>query len=265
VEEAGLSERALILYGRHPVLAALRSSSRRFEEIAVLNSGRGAGLDEIVRRARALGIKLTFRSREALTALAGTGHHQGVVAQVSAMEYVEVEDLLRVAEDRREAPFLLALDQLQDPQNLGSLLRSAEGAGVHGVILLRRNSVGLTGTVAKAAAGSLERLAVARVGNMAETLRQLRGRGLWVVGTVPAGGTPLWETDLTGPLVLVLGGEGRGIRPLVAQQCDRLTTIPMRGLLASLNAAVAGAVCLFEVVRQQRGKSAKNGGEEKTS
>lgn len=262
--EAGAGGPLVLLYGRHPVLEALRTGSRQFEEIALLEGGgRGRPLGEIVQLARAVGVKVTFRSRDALTALAGSPHHQGVVARVSSKAYVEVEDLLALAQARGEPPFLLALDQLQDPQNLGSLLRSAEGAGVHGVILLRRNSVGLTGAVAKAAAGSLERVEVARVGNMAETLRRLRGHGLWVVGAVAAGGPPLWETDLTGPLVLVLGGEGHGIRPLVAQQCDRLATIPMRGLLASLNAAVAGAVCLFEVVRQQREKSAKNGGGKK--
>ena len=240
-----------ILYGRHPLLEALRSGSRQFEEVAVLEAGRGEGLSEIVQRARTLGVKLTFRSRDALTALAGTPHHQGVVARVSSREYVEVEDLLAVAETRGEAPFLLALDQLQDPQNLGSLLRSAEAAGVHGMILLRRHGVGLTGVVAKASAGAIERLAVARVGNLSETLRQLQQRGLWVVGAVPHGGTSLWETDLTGPLVLVLGGEGRGLRPLVVRQCDLLVTVPMRGSLASLNTGVAGAVCLFEALRQQ--------------
>jgi len=240
-----------LLYGRHPLLEALRSGSRRFEEIAVLEGGRGTGFSEIIQRARTLGIKLTFRSREALTALAGTAHHQGVVARVSSTEYVEVEDVLAVAEARGETPFLLALDQLQDPQNLGSLLRSAEGAGVHGVILLRRGGVGLTGAVAKASAGALERLPVARVANLSETLRWLQQRGLWAVGAVPQGGTCIWEADLAGPLVLVLGGEGRGLRPLVARQCDRLVTIPMRGTLTALNTAVAGAVCLFEVLRQQ--------------
>ncbi len=241
----------VILYGRHPLLEALRSGSRQFEEIAVLEGGRGVGLGEIIQRVHTLGIKLTFRSRDALTALAGTPHHQGVVARVSSREYVGIEDLLAVAKTRAEAPFLLALDQLQDPQNLGSLLRSADGAGVHGVILLRRGGVGLTGAVAKASAGALERLPVARVANLSETLRWLQRRGLWVVGAVPEGGTCIWEADLAGPLVLVLGGESRGLRPLVARQCDRLVTIPMRGSLASLNTAVAGALCLFEVLRQQ--------------
>ncbi len=243
-------DQPVILYGRHPLLEALRSGSRQFDEIAVLEAGRGGGLEEIIQRARILGIKLTFRSRDALTALAGTSRHQGVVARVSSRGYVEVEDLLAVAQDRGEAPFLLALDQLQDPQNLGSLLRSAEAAGVHGVILLRRHGVGLTGVVAKTSAGAVEHLAVARVGNLSETIRDLQKRGLWVVGAVPQGGTPIWAADLTGPLVLVLGGEGGGLRPLVARQCDGLVTIPMRGSVASLNTAVAGAVCLFEVLRQ---------------
>ncbi len=244
-----------MLYGRHPVLEALKDGSRQFEEIAVLEVGRGRGIDEIIQRARTLGIKLTFRSRDALTALAGTSHHQGVVARASSRPYVEVEDILAVVRSRSEAPFLLALDQVQDPQNLGSLVRSAEAAGVHGVIVLRRHAVGLTGAVAKASAGALERLAVARVGNLSDTLRGLQGQGLWVVGAVPHGGAPLWQTDLTGPLVLVLGGEGRGLRPLVAKQCDRLVTIPMRGRVGSLNTAVAGAVCLFEAVRQQAKKA----------
>ena len=244
-----------ILYGRHPVLEALRGGSRQFDEIALLEGARGPGLDEIIQRARVLGTKLTFRSREALTALAGTPHHQGVVARVSSKPYVEVEDLLTVAEHRSEAPFLLALDQVQDPQNLGSLVRSAEAAGVHGMILLRRHAAGLTGAVAKASAGALERLAVARVGNLSETLRRLKEHGLWVVGAAPHGGASLWETDLTGPLVLVVGSEGPGLRPLVAKQCDRLVTIPMRGGIGSLNTAVAAAVCLFEAVRQQSRKT----------
>ena len=258
---AGPSLSGDLLYGRHPLLEALRSGSRQFEEIAVLEAGRGAGLDEIIRRARTLGIKLTFRSRDALTALAGTPSHQGVVARVAPKGYVEVEDLLAVAGTRAESPFLLALDQVQDPQNLGSLLRTAEAAGVHGVILLRRGGVGLTGVVAKASAGALERVLVARVGNLSETLRSLQQRGLWVVGAVPQGGISIWETDLTGPLVLVLGGEGRGLRPLVVRQCDCLVTVPMRGSVASLNTGVAGAVCLFEILRQQatRGRAGRKG------
>jgi 23S rRNA (guanosine2251-2'-O)-methyltransferase len=247
----------LILYGRHPVLEALRSGGHRVDEVLVEREG-GRGAD-VVALARQAGIRCSPAPREALTALAGTPHHQGVVARVTAHPYSELEDLLDVPRRRGEPGLLLLLDQVQDPGNLGNLLRTAEALGVHGVAVLRHQAVGLTGHAVKAASGALEYLPVARVGNLAQSLEVLQGEGYWVIGASAGPSTlpPPWRLDLRGPLAVVLGSEGRGLRPLVARRCDALTRIPLAGRLGSLNVGAAGAVLLYEVVRQRalaRGK-----------
>jgi len=254
LEQADVEGRPL--FGRNPVLELLRAGSRRVEEIAIVSEGRGPALHDLLNLARRQGVKISFRTRDQLTAMAGDPHHQGVVARVAGASYSSLEDLLTVPAGRGEVPFFLALDQVQDPRNLGAVLRSAEVTGVHGVILPKHHAVGLTGAAAKSAMGAAELVAVARETNLVQALEELKKEGVWIVGAVPTGGKVPWEMDLTGPLCLVLGGEGEGLRPLVARSCDFLTSLPMRGRLGSLNVSAAAAVLCYEVLRQ-RGRGEK--------
>lgn len=239
------------LYGRHPVLELLRSGSRRVEEIAILGEGRGPALHDLLILARRLGVRVSYRTRDQLTAMAGTPHHQGVVARVAEASYHDLEAILAVPGERGQAPFLLALDRVQDPGNLGALLRTAEAAGVHGVVVPRHQAVGLTPAVARAAMGAMEIVPVARETNLVNALDVMRDRAIWIAGAVSSGGTPPWEVDLTVPVCLVMGGEGEGIRPLVARRLDYRLTLPMHGKLRSLNVSAAAAALCFEVVRQR--------------
>jgi 23S rRNA (guanosine2251-2'-O)-methyltransferase len=240
------------VWGRNPVLALLKSRGRRADEVAVLAGARGP-LAEVVAIARQTGVKVSYRTRDQLTAMAGNTEHQGVVARVAAAEYVDLADLLRVPADRGENPFLLALDQIQDPRNLGALLRTAGAFGVHGVIVPKHHQVGLTGAAARTAMGALESVPVAKETNLVAALESLKKLGIWVYGSTIEGGSPAWSVDLTGPACLVLGSEGEGLRPLVARTCDVLLTVPMAGPIGSLNVAAAGAVLCYEVVRQRLG------------
>ena len=246
-----LEEEGRPLFGRNPVLELLRAGSRRVEEIAIISEGRGPALHDLLNLAKRQGVKISFRTRDQLTAIAGDAHHQGVVARVAGASYSSLGDLLTVPAGRGEVPFFLALDQVQDPRNLGAVLRSAEVTGVHGVILPKHHAVGLTGAAAKSAMGAAELVAVARETNLVQALEELKKEGVWIVGAVPTGGKVPWEMDLTGPLCLVLGGEGEGLRPLVARSCDFLASLPMHGQLGSLNVSAAAAVLCYEVLRQR--------------
>jgi len=245
------------LFGRHPVLELLRADSRGIEEIAILAQGRGPALQELLGLAKRLGVRVSFRTRDQLTAMAGTPHHQGVVARAAGARYAVVADLLRVSAERSEPPFIVALDQVQDPRNLGALVRSAEVAGAHGVILPKHHAVGLTPAVAKAATGALEWIPVARVSNLVQSLEALKAEPLWIVGSAVRGGVAPWTTDLSGPLCLVFGGEGLGLRPLVARTCDVLVTLPMRGHVESMNVSAAAAALCYEVLRQRMSAAPK--------
>jgi 23S rRNA (guanosine2251-2'-O)-methyltransferase len=239
------------LFGRNPVLELLRTGSRRVEEIAILSEGRGPALHELLSLAKRQGVKISYRTRDQLTAMAGDIHHQGVVARVAGASYASLGDLLEIPAGRGEAPFFLALDQVQDPRNLGAVLRTAEATGVHGVIVPKHHAAGLTGAAAKSAMGAAELIAVARETNLVNALETLKKEGVWTVGAMPAGGKPPWEMDLTGPVCFVLGGEGEGLRPLVAKTCDFLVSLPMRGRLGSLNVSAAAAVLCYEALRQR--------------
>lgn len=245
------------VYGRNPVLELLRSGGRRVDEIAVLAGARGP-LAEVVALARRAGVKVSFRTRDQLTAIAGSDRHQGVVARVASAEYADLGALLQIPKARGEAPFFLALDQVQDPRNFGALLRTAEVFGAHGVVVPKHHQVGLTEAAARAAMGAVEYLAVARETNLVTALEILKKSGIWIYGATLVEGVPPWAADLTGPLCLVLGSEGEGLRPLVARACDVLVTIPMQGQVGSLSVAAAGAVLCYEVARQRglRGKTA---------
>lgn len=241
------------VYGRNPVLELLRSSGRRTDEVAVLAGGHGP-LGQIVALARRAGVKVSFRTRDQLTAMAGSPDHQGVVARVASAEYVDLDALLAIPGERGEPPFLLALDQVQDPRNLGALLRTAEAFGVHGVVVPKHHAVGLTEAAARSAMGALEYVPVARETNLVSALERLKESGIWIYGAAPAGGMAPWSVDLTGPVCLVLGSEGEGLRPLVARACDVLVSIPMLGRVGSLNVSAAGAVLCYELVRQRARK-----------
>ncbi|MGH7388405.1 MAG: 23S rRNA (guanosine(2251)-2'-O)-methyltransferase RlmB [Candidatus Rokuibacteriota bacterium] len=240
-----------VVYGRNPVLALLRAGGRRVDEIAVLAGAQGP-LAGIVALARQAGVKVSYRTRDQLTAIAGSPHHQGVVARVASAAYVDLDALLETARGRGEEPaFLLALDQVQDPMNFGALLRTACSFGVHGVVIPKHHQVGLTPAAARAAMGAVEAVPVARETNLVNALETMKKSGIWVYGATIAGGVPPWSADLRGPLCLVLGGEGEGLRPLVARTCDVLITIPLSGVVGSLNVAAACAALCYEVARQR--------------
>ena len=239
-----------LVYGRNPVLELLRRRGRRADEVAVLAGARGP-LAKIVALARQVGVKVSYRTREQLSAIAGSDHHQGVVARVAPAEYLDLAGLLRLSASRGEPTLFLALDQVQDPGNFGALLRTADAFGAHGVIVPKHHSVGLTEAVARAAMGAVEHVPVARETNLVNALETLKKSGVWIFGATAAGGVAPWSADLSGPSCLVLGSEGEGLRPLVERACDVLLTIPMSGRIGSLNVSAAGAALLYEVVRQR--------------
>jgi 23S rRNA (guanosine2251-2'-O)-methyltransferase len=238
------------VYGRHPVLELLRRGGRRADEIAVLVGAQGP-LTEVVALARRAGVKVSFRTRDQLTAMAGSDDHQGVVARVAAAEYRSLDDILAEAAERGEPPFLLVLDRVQDPRNFGAVLRTAEVFGVHGVVVPKHHQVGLTEVAARAAMGAAEHVPVARETNLVTALEKLKKCGVWVYGACVEGGMAPWRADLRGPLCLVFGGEGEGVRPLVARTCDGLLTIPMAGRVGSLNVGAAAAILCYEASRQR--------------
>ncbi|MCL5780058.1 MAG: 23S rRNA (guanosine(2251)-2'-O)-methyltransferase RlmB [Firmicutes bacterium] len=239
-----------IIAGRNPVREALRAG-RPINKIMVAK-GTGAGpLSEIINLAREKNIPIQMVERTNLDKLNPGAPHQGVVAYAAAKEYVEVEDILEIARARGEDPFIVMLDEINDPHNLGAILRTVDAAGAHGVIIPQRRSVALTSTVAKASAGAVEYVPVARVTNLDQTIRQLKNQGIWVVGADMEGPQIHWKAKLTGPLLLVIGGEGKGIGRLIKERCDMLVRLPMAGRGESLNASVAAALLVYEVVRQR--------------
>lgn len=231
----------------NPLIEALRSSSRRVNKVFVLEEKGHARIGEVVREARARRVPLVFVPSRRLDQIAPG--HQGVMAELSPKGYASVEDIL----GRSASPFVVILDGIEDPQNLGAIVRSAEGAGADGLILPERRSAGLTGTVDTVSAGALEHLPVARVTNLVRAMEELKGRGLWLIGAEGSAAEPWHAFDYTGPVGVVLGSEGRGLRPLVRKACDKVLAIPLAGQVGSLNVAAAAAVFFFEVARQRRG------------
>lgn len=237
-----------LICGINPVLEALAAGTRHFDRLLVVKGLRSGRLSDAIRRATRLGIPLRFEMRETLDRLAGGVPHQGLIAIVSAKPLLSLEQLLGAS---RSPALLVALDGVEDPRNLGAILRSVEAAGADGALLPERHSAGLSETVDRTSAGALEHVRVARVGNLVHALKTLKERGLWIVG-FDAGGRQRWDAvDLTQPVCLVLGGEGRGIRRLVREHCDHLVSIPHFGHVASLNVSVAAGIALYEAVRQR--------------
>lgn len=241
-----------IVYGRHPVLALLEEG-RPVRRLLLLRTGRGDVIDDIVRRARDAGIPFDWLDRVALDRAATGGNHQGAVALLAAREYADYGTILGAI---GESALLLFLDSLQDPHNVGAILRSAHALGVEAVVLPRRGGVGLTATVAKASAGAVDRLPVCRVGNLRRALDQARDAGVWITGLDPIGDRAFGELDYTGRSAVVIGAEGSGLRRLVREGCDHVARIPMGAQSAgSLNASVAAGVVLYEVFRQRQSSS----------
>lgn len=237
-----------ILYGLHPVEEALRAGRRRFDHICVAQERQDERLGQIVALCRAAGVKVRTEPREALTRLARTAAHQGVVAVVRERDFLDLEDLLEGPQPR----LMLALDGIEDPQNLGAVLRTAEGAGVDGVLITERRSAPVTAVALKASAGAAEHLRLARVVNLVRALETLKERNLWCVGLDERGAQDYDQFDFTSNTVIVLGREGAGLHDLVRRTCDHLLRIPMAGQVASLNVSAAAAVVLFEAARQRR-------------
>ena len=239
-----------VLIGGNAVIEALRSE-RGINKILLAEGDRAGSVKEILSLARERGIVVQSVNRSKLEALAGGMRHQGVLAYVSPVAYAELEDILKRAAEKEEPPFLLLLDELEDPHNLGALLRTADAAGVHGVLIPKRRSVPLNATVAKTSAGAVEYVPVARIGNISQTLRELKQKGMGVAGADMGGEQAYYEADLTGPLVLVIGSEGHGMSRLTREQCDFVVRMPMAGRINSLNASVAGSILMYEVMRQR--------------
>ena len=239
-----------IIEGRNAVIEALRVG-RSIDKIFIAKGETDKTLGHIASKAREAGIVVVDADRHKLDGMSVTKAHQGVVALVGVNEYCEVSDILDLAGERGEQPFIIVCDEVSDPRNLGAIIRSAECAGAHGVIIPKRRSAGLTAVVDKTSAGALEHMAVARVPNLVAAIETLKKNGLWIYGTAAEGSNELWKTDLTGPACIVIGSEGAGISRLVREKCDFLVSIPLRGQISSLNASAAAAVLLYEALRQR--------------
>lgn len=241
------------LYGRNAVYESLRARRRQFYRLLLADTVRATDIvDDILALAERAGVPVERVPRRHLDWL-GEANHQGVALEASEYPYVDLDDILAESIRRNEPPFLLLLDLLQDPQNVGTLLRTAEAVGVHGVVLQQRRAVGITPAVVHTSAGAVEHLLVAQVTNLPETVEYLKARGVWVFGLEAVrGAKPYDQVDFTGPVALVVGSEGEGIRRLVSERCDGMVQLPMRGKVTSLNAAVAGSVVLYEAWRQRK-------------
>ena len=239
-----------IIEGRNAVIEALRAG-RAIDKIFIAKGDVDKTLGHIASKAREKGIVVVEADRRKLDFMSQTHAHQGVVALAAVREYCEIADILAVAAERNEAPFVIVCDEISDPHNLGAIIRSAECAGAHGVIIPKRRSAGLTAIVDKASAGAAEHMAIARVPNISAAIKELKNNGLWVYGTAADGQNGLWSTDLTGAIALVIGSEGEGMSRLVKESCDFILSLPMKGQVSSLNASTAAAVTMYEVLRQR--------------
>ena len=241
----------LTIEGRNAVMEAFRSG-KTIDKLFVLDGCQDGPVKSIVREAKKYDTIINFVAKERLDQLSDTGHHQGVIAFAAAYEYAEVEDILKIAEEKGEPPFVFLLDGIEDPHNLGAIIRTANLAGAHGVIIPKRRAVGLTATVARTSAGALNYTPVAKVTNMANTIEELKEKGMWFV-CADMGGEVMYRLNLKGSIGLVIGNEGDGVSRLVKEKCDMIASIPMKGDIDSLNASVAAGVLAYEIVRQRLG------------
>ena len=248
-EEKNLDVETLKIEGRNAVIEAFRSG-KPIDKVFILDGCQDGPVRTVVRDAKKHDTILNFVTKERLDQLSETGKHQGVIAYAAAYEYSEVEDMLALAEERGEDPFIIILDNIEDPHNLGAIIRTANLAGAHGVIIPKRRAAGLTAVVAKTSAGALNYTPVAKVTNIAKTMEELKEKGLWFV-CADMGGELMYKMNLTGPIGLVIGNEGEGVGRLVKEKCDFVASIPMKGDIDSLNASVAAGVLAYEIVRQR--------------
>ena len=239
-----------LIEGRNAVIEALRAG-RTIDKIYIARGEVDKTLGHIASRAREQGLVVVECDRRKLDFMSRTHAHQGVIALCAVKETVSVEDILAIAAERGEAPFVIVCDEISDGHNLGAIIRSAECAGAHGVIIPKRRSAGLTAIVDKASAGAAEHMAVARVPNLPAALQELKKQGLWVYGTAADGTSDLWHTDFSGAVALVIGSEGDGMGRLVRESCDFIVSLPMKGRVSSLNASVAAGIVMYEVMRQR--------------
>jgi len=240
-----------LIYGRNSVLEALLAGRRQVLSLVIAESAGSQKIGEIKRIASLRGITIEYRTRRQMDALCGSRLHQGVAALVERGKEFELEDIFDCAARKSEAPFLLVLDRIEDPRNLGSLIRTGEAAGLHGVIISKHESCGLTPVVAKAASGALEYVPVVQVSNLATTCEKLKKKGVWLFGAKAQGDCPWTRADFTLPLAIILGSEGKGLKQIIEKKCDFFVSLPMKGHISSLNVSVAGAILMYEVVRQR--------------
>lgn len=236
--------------GRNSVLEALRAN-RTINKILIAKGNKEGSIKQIVAIAKEKNIVLQEVEKQKLDKISDTHAHQGVIAYISPIEYVDVSDILDYAKSKNELPFIIILDEIEDPHNFGAILRTANAVGVHGVIIPKRRAVAISTVVSKASAGAIEYVKVARVSNIANTIDYLKENGIWIYGIEASGQSKFYETDLKGAIALVIGSEGRGIGKLITNKCDFLLNIPMKGEITSLNASVAGAVVMYEVLKQR--------------
>ena len=241
-----------VIEGRNAVIEALRAGTA-IDKIYLAKGDTDSALGHIANTARANGVVVVNADRRKLDEMSRTHAHQGVIAVAAVREYASIEDIFQRAEEQGEAPLIVLCDELSDPHNLGAVIRTAECAGAHGVVIPKRRSAGLTAVVAKTSAGAVSHLPVARVANLPSLLKRLKEEGLWIFGSAADGTTSLYAADLKGPAALVIGSEGSGMSRLVSETCDFLVRIPMRGKLNSLNASAAAAILLYEALRQRLG------------
>ena len=239
----------LTIEGRNAVMEAFRSG-KTIDKLFVLKNCQDGPVNSILREARKHDVIVSFVAKERLDQMSKTGKHQGVIASAAAYEYAEVEDILNLAREKGEPPFIFLLDNIEDPHNLGAIIRTANLAGANGVIIPKNRAAGLTATVARTSAGALNYTPVAKVTNLAKTIEELKKEGLWFV-CADMGGTTMYDLNLKGPIGLVIGNEGEGVGRLVKEKCDMVASIPMKGDIDSLNASVATGVLAYEIVRQR--------------
>ena len=247
------NDRNDLIEGRNALNEAIRAG-RPIDTRFVARGTGDSAIGRIISRAKDAGLAVVTVDRRKLDEMSVTGSHQGVIAVAAVTRYAEIEDIFALAAGRGEEPFVIVCDEISDVHNLGAIIRSAECAGAHGVIIPKRRSAGLTAVVDKTSAGAAEYLPVARVSNLPAAIDELKRRGLWVYGTAADGASGMWKTDLTGPIALIIGSEGEGMGRLVREKCDALVSIPMRGHIDSLNASAAAAVLIYEVLRQRLGE-----------
>lgn len=244
------TDREDMIEGRNAVIEALRAG-RLIDKIYIQKGETDKSLGHIASKAKEAGCVVVDADKRKLDAMSRTHAHQGVIALAAVREYCSVSDILAIAAERNEDPFVIVCDEISDPHNLGAVIRTAEAAGVHGIVIPKRRSAGVTSIVDKTSAGAAEHMSVARVANLTSAIKELKDAGLWVYGTAADGINGLWDIDLKGPICIVIGSEGEGMSRLISENCDFLVSIPMKGKVSSLNASAAAAVLIYEALRQR--------------